>query len=262
MKQVEDFIEESQTLAGALQALPEKQWSEKTQFKKWTLNEIIIHLHFWNRVADLSMKDPNAFQNFWNELSLKSAQSGLRNYENSMSPERGPELLAVWQEGFKDMASRWKDLDPKLRIQWAGPDMSIRSSITARQMETWAHGQAVYDLLGQVRTETDRIQNIVVLGVNTFSWSFKVHGLEVPEEMPFLKLSSPSAEEWEFGNKNSENVIQGSAVEFCWVVTQTRNIQDTLLSVFGDTALQWMSIAQCFAGPPETPPPPGSRFLL
>ena len=42
-------------------------------------------------------------------------------------------------------------------------------------MGTWALGQAVFDLPGQVRTETDHIQNIVVLGVNTFSWSFKVH---------------------------------------------------------------------------------------
>ena len=92
MKQVLDFLEESQTLVGVLQALPEKQWSEKTLFKKWTLNEIIIHLHFWNRAVDLSMKDPNVFQNFWNELSLKSPRSGLRNYENTMSPERGPEF--------------------------------------------------------------------------------------------------------------------------------------------------------------------------
>ena len=143
MKQVEDFIEEIQTLAGVLQVLPEKQWSEKTQFKKWTLNEIIIHLHYWKRAADLSMKDLNAFQNFWNELSLKSALSGLRNYENTINLEKGPELLVVWQEGFQDMAIRWKDLDPKLRKQCAGPDISIRSSITARQMETWAHGQAV-----------------------------------------------------------------------------------------------------------------------
>jgi hypothetical protein len=44
------------------------------------------------------------------------------------------------------------------------------------------------------------------------------------------------------------------------VVTQVRNIADTKLRVIGETATSWMSIAQCFAGPPENPPPPGSRF--
>jgi len=36
-----------------------------------------------------------------------------------------------------------------------------------------------------------------VLGVNTFGWSFTVRGMEVPEEPPALRLSSPSGESWE-----------------------------------------------------------------
>jgi hypothetical protein len=55
-------------------------------------------------------------------------------------------------------------------------------------------------------------------------------------------------------------LIEGDAIEFCQVVAQTRNIADTSLKVAGETAAAWMAIAQCFAGPPETPPPPGSRF--
>jgi hypothetical protein len=42
-------------------------------------------------------------------------------------------------------------------------------------------------------------------------------------------------------------------------VTQVRNIKDTGLIVKGDVASKWMSIAQCFAGPPEEPPLKGSR---
>ena len=52
--------------------------------------------------------------------------------------------------------------DPKARVKWAGPDMSIRSSITARQMETWAHAQEVFDILGLERVESDRIRNIAI----------------------------------------------------------------------------------------------------
>jgi len=59
--------------------------------------------------------------------------------------------------------------------------MNTRSSITARQMETWAHGQEIFDILGEARIEDDRIKNIVHLGVSTFSWTFKNRNLEVPQ---------------------------------------------------------------------------------
>jgi hypothetical protein len=92
------------------------------------------------------------------------------------------------------MSDHFGVADPSQRVKWAGPDMSVRSAITARLMETWAHGQAIYDVLGVERRDEDRIRNIAVLGVK------------------------------------------------------------------GDAAKQWMSVAQCFAGPPEQPPLPGTRF--
>ena len=64
-----------------------------------------------------------------------------------------------------------------------------------------------------------------------------------------------------FSNEdNEENMISGSATEFSQVVTQVRNINDTSLKVSGKIANEWMSIAQCFAGPPENPPEKGTRF--
>ena len=138
--------------------------------------------------------------------------------------------------------------------------MSVRSSITARLMETWAHGQAVYDLLGQIRREADRIKNIAVLGINTFSWTFTNRGMAVPANLPYVRLIAPSGAVWEWSHPEESSHIEGSAVEFCQVVTQVRNSADTKLKVVGPAAVAWMSIAQCFAGPPEEPPPPGTRF--
>ena len=43
------------------------------------------------------------------------------------------------------------------------------------------------------------------------------------------------------------------------MVTQVRNIADTSLDVAGPVAAEWMGMAQCFAGGPETPPAPGTR---
>jgi hypothetical protein len=60
---------------------------------------------------------------------------------------------------------------------------------------------------------------------------------------------------------DERNRVEGSAVEFCQVVAQTRNIEDTALRVSGEVAREWMALAQCFAGAPETPPAPGTRFV-
>ena len=138
--------------------------------------------------------------------------------------------------------------------------MSARSAISARQMETWAHGQEVFDVLGADREEYDRIRNIVVLGINTFGWTFKVRGETPPEPMPFVSLVSPGREVWTYGESQQGNFIQGDAVEFAQVVTQTRNIGDTSLTVVGNAASGWMSKAQCFAGGANSPPEKGSRF--
>ena len=109
-------------------------------------------------------------------------------------------------------------------------------------------------------TDTDRIKNVVVIGLNTFGWTFKNRKLAVPTGIPYLRLSAPSGEIWEWNPPSEENCIEGSSVEFCQVVTQVRNIADTTLRVVGETATAWMSIAQCFAGPPQDPPEPGTRF--
>jgi uncharacterized protein (TIGR03084 family) len=158
------------------------------------------------------------------------------------------------------MADRFAVADPKRRVKWFGPDMSVLSSISARLMETWAHGQAVYDLCGQTRIDNDRIKNIAIIGINTFGWTFANRGIEPPGVRPSVRLIAPSGVSWDWLQQASDDLIEGTATEFCQVVAQTRNIADTSLKVAGPTATAWMAIAQCFAGPPENPPPPGTRF--
>ena len=146
-----------------------------------------------------------------------------------------------------------------MRAPWFGPDMGIRMMATARQMETWSHGQDIYDLLRVTRTNTDRIQNICHIGVRTFGWTFVNRQLEIPSPIPYVRLESPSGAIWEWNEPSETDAVIGKAVEFAHVVTQGRNIAETNLDAQGSSANAWMNIAQCFAGPPETPPSVGKR---
>lgn len=261
MQQATDFREESDALHALLEPLSDAEMAKTTAFKGWTINNVIAHLHTWNHAADLSLSAPEKFQAFFDSLVKHRDAGGLViDFEKDFcGGAEGRALVRLWHDYYGPMSERFAKADPSARVPWAGPSMSVRSSISARLMETWAHGQEVYDVLGVVRKNADRIRNIVILGVNTFGWTFQVREETPPGPMPHLKLTAPSGEVWTYGDESAEEVIEGPAEEFCQVVTQTRNIADTSLKVTGPVATEWMAKAQCFAGAPNDPPAPGSR---
>ncbi len=257
-----DFRDESDALHALLEPLPDADFGRRTQFKDWSIHDVVAHLHIWNWAADLALRDGDAFRAFWKKLAAGVAQGRtlVQLTDQWLEGARGQKVLDLWRAFYPEMTERFAAADPRARVPWAGPDMSVRSSITARLMETWAHGQEVYDLLGVERVDTDRIRNIAHLGVHTFAWTFVNRKLEVPAPVPHVRLEAPSGAIWEWNGEVQSDLVDGSATEFCQVVTQVRNVADTKLRVEGEVAHRWMSIAQCFAGPVEDPPAPGTRF--
>jgi uncharacterized protein (TIGR03084 family) len=260
MEQAFDFRDESAALAGLLAPLSDAEFEQETLFKRWAIADILRHLHVWNIAAGKSLEGDEAFANFMAQLTEGGHRMRFIELEaDYLDLLSGRALLDLWTAGFEDLANCFASADPKTRLKWVGPDMSAISSITARLMETWAHAQAIYDHLGIERKDADRIGNIVRLGVNTYGWTFKNRKEEPPGPMPRLRLTAPTGAIWEYGD--GEDLITGSATEFCQVVTQCRNIGDTQLAVVGPVATRWMAIAQCFAGPPQDPPPAGARHI-
>ena len=257
MEQAADFLAETEALAGLLAPLSDDAFAEATQFKGWTVNDVVRHLHFWNRAAGLQLTDEAELLRL---LGAIAAKGGMRAVEREVVPQSGQALRAAWVATAGEIADLYATADPKARLKWAGPDMSARSSITARLMETWAHGQEVYDHLGQERVDGDRIRNIAHLGVSTFGWTYQVRRMELPPVVPHVRLTAPSGAVWTWGEEGAVNSVSGSATEFCQVVTQVRNVADTKLVVRGPVATEWMGMAQCFAGAAEPPPAPGTRY--
>lgn len=262
MEQAKAFLDESLDLDALLTDAGILDLSRSTGFKAWSIETILRHLHFWNQMAFWALEDTAQLQE-----TLVPVMEGLTRGDSLTDVEgqivlaEGAALLSQWRQTYQQLAQCYSQADPSQRCPWVGPSMSARSCITARQMETWAHGQAIYDELGRVRGNTDRLHNIIVLGINTFGWTFKVRGETAPEQMPYVELVAPSGTLWTFGEENSASCITGLAEEFAQVVTQTRHVEDTGLSYKGEDAKRWLYNAQCFAGGPNPPPTPGSRFM-
>ncbi len=262
LAEAEDFRAESASLHDLLAGAAVAVWAEPTDFKGWTPYDVLGHLHMFNQAAAATLEGEDAFGQFTSGFrqAAERGTSGVAYTREWLGEISGAELLSRWRAYADGLADLYRDIDPRRRVPWGrGPGMSARSCISARQMETWAHGQAVFDLLGVERQDADRIRNIAVIGINTYAWSFRNRGLDVPEEKPFVALTAPSGALWTWNDPVAASRVEGPAVEFCQVVAQTRNVADTDLVIEGVSARDWMSFAQCFAGPPHDPPPPGLR---
>jgi len=261
-----DFKAESQAVAAILTELNDDAYQTVTQFKDWTIYDITAHLHLWNMAADWTLNAPDKFTALMGDVMKvfqggKTHQDLQRDWCHKQGLDTGTKLYAAWTEGFENIAEKYTHADPDKRVKWGGPDMSVRSCIIARQMETWAHAQAVFDVLGLERVNADRLKNVAHIGVTTYSWSFKVNGLAPILPKPYIRLTAPSGAIWEWNEPQTDNKVEGSATEFSQVVTQCRSISDTSLITTGEAAAQWMAIAQCFAGGAETPPSQGQRQI-
>jgi uncharacterized protein (TIGR03084 family) len=258
-----DLYEEYNSLDALVANLDDKQWNLKTPFFGWTIKDQISHIAYFDGTGLLSSTDPKAFMADFEE-AVKNLKPDMSMYAQVNEERRhipNKTHLDSWRKTRNLLIEALKVLNPKARLPWYGPEMSAISFATARIMEAWAHGQDVADTLKIRRTPTDRLKHIAFLGVTTFKWSFINRKMAIPEKEVRVILTSPSGKTWEWGPDDSDEIVKGSAEDFCLVVTQRRNIADTKIVTKGEIAKSWMTIAQAFAGPPEDGPKPGQRVI-
>jgi uncharacterized protein (TIGR03084 family) len=233
--------------------LDEPGWQQETPAPGWRVHDQIGHLAVSEEWATKAVVEPAAFTAMLDEaiedLAAFAAASEARVRSRSHA-----EVLGWWRDQRRSTVAAVRGLPDGTRIPWFGPPMSARAFLTARLMETWAHGQDVRDALGAPPSTSDRLRDIAHLGVITRAFAYANRGLEVPDVPVRVELRSSSGDTWTWGEPDAPNRVSGTALDFCLVVTQRRNVADTDLRVDGAPAREWMSIAQAFAGPPTDPP--------
>lgn len=249
-----DALAEHDALAAIVRGIPDEDWERPTPAAGWTVRDHIAHLAYFDSAARLSMVDPDAFRAARAEAmaDIERFVAATLSYGEGMS---GAELLDRFTEERRGLVEAAVALPEGVRIPWYGPDMSVPSKITARIMETWAHGQDVADALGATRPPTDRIRHVCDIGIRARPFSYRSRGLEVPDTPLRVELVAPDGSLWEWGPSDAADRITGPALDFALVVTQRRLLADTALEAQGDDARTWIGIAQAFAGNPTTTDP-------
>jgi uncharacterized protein (TIGR03084 family) len=245
---VDDLVAESAALHAVLERLRPSQWSLPTFAAGWTVGDQVSHLAYFDEATRQSLADPAQFRREADVLT-----SGGDGFPDRIAAQHrgrpGADLLSWFCDARAALVVAYRAVDPGCRLPWYGPDMSPASSVTARLMETWAHGQDILDALHIDRSPTARLRHIADLGIRAAPYSHAVNRLPPPKVPIRVELSAPDGDVWTWGPPDARDRVVGSAMDFCLVVTQRRHRADSDLIVTGPTAQQWVAIAQAFAGP-------------
>lgn len=244
---VDDLAAETAVINDVLMTRSDADWDLPTPAEGWAIRDQISHLAYFDETATLAASDPDRFRA--EASALVAIGDG---FPDAIAERYRMMPIAELKDWFTAargaLIETFGEIDPKTRLPWYGPDMSAASSVTARLMETWAHGQDIVDTLGVTRTPTARLRNIAHLGVSTRSFAYRLRKLSEPEVPVYVALDAPDGDSWTWGAANDANSVTGTVLDFCLVVTQRRHLSDTTLHVTGDAATEWMSISQAFAG--------------
>ena len=257
----DDLRAEHESLDALVSTLDEQGWSKATPATGWDVRDTISHLVFFDEQATLAMDDPETFEA--DKVALIAAAGAGAGPDVAIGRDlRGTggdaALVDRWRRSRKALIDRARRAAAEAggsppRVVWYGPPMSLASFVSARIMETWAHGADVRDALGEPleASVSGRLRHICHLAYGARAFAFAVHGIEDPGDPVAMVVDGPDGT-WTWGPPapDTANVISGTALDVALVFTQRRHPSRTGVQATGPTAEKWLAIAQAFAGPP------------
>jgi uncharacterized protein (TIGR03084 family) len=232
---------ELQSVVGAIDA---DAWLAPTPAWGWDVRDTISHLADTDEMA-IDTVQGGAYA--INDLSARAASGADVTYRGVLKGRRlpGSGVASWWTRTAAAERAVLGALAPDARVPW-GIGMRTPSLVTARLMETWAHGLDVRRALGVVAVDTDRLAHIAWLATRALPYAFSVAGKPPPDEPLRVELTLPSGAPWGSGPENASARIAGTASDYCRVFVHRVSPADTNLVIEGDAARTAIAVARAF----------------
>jgi uncharacterized protein (TIGR03084 family) len=242
---VDDLEAEQAVVAGYVRDLDADGWLAPTPSWQWDVRDTVAHLAHTDEVAiDTMTGGPNALTAVAGAL----ASSEDVTYLGVLRGRRrsGPDVLRWWEEQSAREREHLRALEPSTRVPW-GIGMSASAFVTARMMETWAHGLDVAAAVGAEVRDTDRLASVAWLATRALPYAYSVAGRPAPETPIRVDLTLPSGAPWSTGPEAAANRITGPASEYCRVFVQRLpRVKATGLHAEGDAAVDALEVARAY----------------
>jgi uncharacterized protein (TIGR03084 family) len=242
---LDDLRAEQRWLQDVLQTIDTDAWLLPTPARGWDVRDTIAHLADTDEMAIATATGrPGSI----NERADAAASVEDVTYQGVLEGRRrlGTAVLTWWQSSTENLHEMFVAIDPNVRIPW-GIGMGPPSLITARLMETWAHGLDVCAALHVEPVDTDRLAHVAWLATRALPYAYSYAGRESPSDPLRVELTLPSGAEWTMGPPTAVNRITGPAGEYCRVfVHRSKPAGAPNLHAEGDAAVAALTVARAF----------------
>ncbi len=239
-----DLAAEEDALRRCVSGIDADDWLRPTPSRHWDVRDTISHL---------AHTDEAAVEVCTGGRSLGEMVAGFASGEDftlsgvlrgrAMS---GPAVLDWWDRAAARQAEVLASLDPMVRVPW-GLGMRAPSFVTARLMETWAHGLDVHAALGVEPVDTDRLRHVAWLSIRALPYAYSVAGRTDPGTPLRVELDGPGGERWVFGPAGAGDVVTGPAGAFCRLfVKRITRAEASSLEASGPGARAALDVARAY----------------
>ncbi len=215
---VADLAREQRELQAVCAPLTADEWLTPTAARGWDVRDTIAHLADTDEIAIDTIDDgPRSLNRFATvfasakDLTLWGVLRGRRR--------SGTDVLAWWERTSASECEHLSSIEGATRVPW-GLGMGAPAFVTARLMETWAHGLDVHAAVGVPAVDTDRLRHVAFLATRALPYAYSVAGRPPPATPLRVELALPSGAQWTHGPADAPDRIAGPAAEYCRVFVQ------------------------------------------
>jgi uncharacterized protein (TIGR03084 family) len=239
-----DLAREQLELQADCATLSADEWLTPTAARGWDVRDTIAHLADTDEIAIDTVDDgPRSLNRF---VTLFASSKDVTLWGVLRGRRRtGPEVLEWWERTSAIECERLAGLETS-RVPW-GLGMGRPAFVTARLMETWAHGLDVRAAIGAPSVDTDRLRHVAFLATRALPYAFSYAGRALPETPLRVELDLPSGDVWTHGPVDAADRITGPAGEYCRVFVQRMPAADARgLTAIGAGAREALEVARAF----------------
>jgi uncharacterized protein (TIGR03084 family) len=238
-----DLVAEQQYQDQFLQRTNIRDWKKRTPAGKWSIQDTVSHLASFEEYAynaleeDGSRLEEASQYETYDEFTLAGVMPGRK-----MRPQ---DVIEWWREARAKVVDSLSRRTPSDRVSWFAGDMSAKTFATARLMETWAHGLDIHTTLDAEPEDTPRLRHIAWLAWKTLPNAFEEAGQ--PYEKPVrVEVIGPAYAKYVFGEEDTDQVIKGTAGDWCRVAVRRLSADDTSLKAQGQVAEMALKVARAY----------------
>ena len=139
MEQARDFLAECEAVGRLLEGVSDADYARETQFKNWTINQIMQHLLFFDRLAGLSITDPEKFDRAYGDLNelRERGMSLTEATDYALDGLDGIALLRAWEHGAKSWSKSKREQFANDPINLVAVEASLNREKGAKGLDEW-----------------------------------------------------------------------------------------------------------------------------